>query len=334
MSSPRSPKIPLPLGEGGSRSESGEGLRSRDTSPASDGTPTHFVGTPVPTTLGDPVAAQIAAEIADHLATAAERLQARGVSPGEVQEKSQEKFGDAATISRRCYWIQQGDFLMFRGALIVLLSALAIGLAVTTVLSWRAQSRMAEQVNALTEQLKALAESQKAAPLPAPVPPSPKPLEIIGRVYVGSPDKPATHTRITILDVKDGSRVRTVATDADGNFQSGPLGGGEYALLAETGQRLLGDRTERWVQSPPIGVYPGLDVPRQQFDTAYHAGQLAIEMSRPLPKLTVENRYTLDSRLLVKVYSSQDRAYLWISANDSPQAWPVYPRLDLPPLNQ
>ena len=76
----------------------------------------------VPTT--DPVGRD-QAEIADHLATSAERLQAQGIAQTEAQPESQEKFGDPQTISRRCYWIKQGDALMFRTAVIALLRSSA-----------------------------------------------------------------------------------------------------------------------------------------------------------------------------------------------------------------
>src|SRR5258707_15214770 len=94
----------------------------------------------------DPLATEIEAEIADHLATAAERLEAHGVSSRDDRQKSQDRFGDAIVIGRRCYWIKQGDTLMFRGALLILLTVLSIGLAIAVLVSWQSQSGMAEQM--------------------------------------------------------------------------------------------------------------------------------------------------------------------------------------------
>src|SRR5438045_1954912 len=79
----------------------------------------------------DPIAAEIQAEIDDHLATAAEQLQSQGIATQEALQKSQQKFGDAAAISRRCYWIKQGDALMFRTAVILLLFILCLSLGAT-----------------------------------------------------------------------------------------------------------------------------------------------------------------------------------------------------------
>ena len=188
-------------------------------------------------------------------------------------------------------------------------------------------------MNALTEQLKALADLQRAtATIPATAA-DPKPLEITGKAYIGSPDKPAAKARITILDAKDASHVRSVETDDEGNFHSGPLGGGDYCLLAETGHRFVRDRFPRLVQSAPIGVYPGVETPAQRFDLAAHIGGVKIETSRPLPYVQVDDRYTLDTRLMVKVYSSQNRSQPWITAMSPPLAWPVYPQRNKPLSN-
>jgi hypothetical protein len=284
---------------------------------------------PLPSaSASDAVAAEIEAEIADHLATAAGELEAAGVASDQARQKAQEQFGDTAAIGRRCYWIKQGDSLMFRTAVVCLLVALCIGLAITTIGSWQAQSRMAAQMDSLTAQLKVLSETKTAEPA---VPAERQPLEITGTAYLGSPDTPAAHSRITIIDVKDGTVVRHIATDREGSFKSGPLGGGEYALLAETETKLPGDRRPRYVQSAPIGVYPGIAVAPQRFDMRLHVGGIAVETSRPLPNVAIADRYTIDTRLMVKVYSSQDRAKVWVSAHDLPLTWPVYPKSDQAP---
>src|SRR5205085_6116348 len=111
----------------------------------------------------DPAAAEIQAEIDDHLSTAAERLRSQGLPENLARQQSQEKFGDALAISRRCYWIKQGDALMFRTAVIALLSILCLVLGATVFTSWHSQRQMAEQMSALAEQLKLLAEQQHSA---------------------------------------------------------------------------------------------------------------------------------------------------------------------------
>src|SRR6266404_398554 len=160
--------------------------------PFSDADGTRSVPTTDPV-APDPAAIEIQAEIDDHLATAAERLQSQGFAENEARQKSQQKFGDAAAISRRCYWIKQGDALMFRSAVILLLSILCLALGATVFTSWRSQRQMAEQMSALAEQLKLLAEQQRSA-APTLPPAEAKPLEITGQVYVGSPDKPSANT--------------------------------------------------------------------------------------------------------------------------------------------
>jgi hypothetical protein len=56
-----------------------------------------------------------------------------------------------------------------------------------------------------------------------------------------------------------------------------------------------------------------------------------IETSRPLPTVNVAGRYKIDTRLMVRVRSSQSRSLPWISATAPPLAWPVYPLSDQPP---
>src|SRR6476660_5307031 len=115
----------------------------------------------------DPVAAEIQAEIADHLATAAEKLQSQGLPTDQAQQKSQAQFGDPANIGRRCYWIKQGDALMFRTAIIVLLTLLSCALGAMAFNGYRSQRQMAERVAALAAELKALAQQRN---VPATIP--------------------------------------------------------------------------------------------------------------------------------------------------------------------
>jgi hypothetical protein len=273
-------------------------------------------------TPADPVAAEIEAEIADHLATTAERLETQGVSSPDARQKSQEKFGDAAAIGRRCYWIKQGDTLMFRGALIALLAVLSIGLAMTVLVSWQTQSGMAEQMRALAEQLKELAERQKEARSAPPAPAEPKPLEIQGKVYHGSPDKPAAGTEVMICRAADGEIVRRVSTNDGGVFQSGPLNAGDYTLVAngvpDGPYRKLG------IQTAPLYVYPGAPLADVQIDATYRSGRVAIEISRPLPKVEVEGKYTIDSRLYIGAQSNVMQRTRWLASRPVPDHWPIY----------
>lgn len=266
----------------------------------------------------DPVAAQIDAEIADHLATGAEQLAAQGASADEARRKVHEKFGDTAAIGRRCYWIKQGDTLMLRGAFIALIVVLCLALAVTTIGGWQAQSRMAVQMNVLSEQLKALAER-------SPQPPVEQPLEVAGKVYVGTPDQPATEAEVIISRVDDGEIVRRVMTDKRGKYRSGPLAAGDYTLQSKV--QPAGVYRPRGVQTAPVYVYPGVESPRVDLDVAWNFGRIQIESSRPLPKLEVEGKYTIESRLFVKVFTNCRRRYFWTAAYDMPPVWPTYIQL-------
>src|SRR4029078_4359633 len=136
-------------------------------------------------------------------ATAAEQLQSQGATTADAHRKSQEKFGNAAAVSRRCYWIKQGDALLLRTPVSLLLALLCLALGATVFTSWRSQRQTADQMAALAEQLKLLAEQNVFAPTPT-FAPEPKPLEITGTVFLGSADKPSSNTEIMVCRVSDG----------------------------------------------------------------------------------------------------------------------------------
>lgn len=263
----------------------------------------------------DPVAAEIEAEIADHLASSVESLQRQGVAPGEAQAKVKQQFGDAAAIGRRCWWIKQGDTVMLRVAAVVVIVLLCVGLAITTVGSWQAQSRMADQMHALGEQLKLIAESRPAGPAP------PTPLEISGKVYIDSANQVVPGTEVTICRAADGEVVRRATTDDRGHYSSGPLASGDYTVL--TSLKANVPFKGLWVQSEPVYVYPATDPPTRDLDAAYHSGRLSIETSRPLPQLNEEGKYSIESRLLIKVRTPL-RSSPWTTTANMPPRWPLY----------
>jgi hypothetical protein len=266
----------------------------------------------------DRAAAEIEAEIFDHLATSAEKLTAAGASADEARRQTQEKFGDARAIGRRCWWIKQGDTLMLRGTLIGLIVALGLALVVVTIGGWQAQSRMSIQMSILSEQLKSLAERQ------SPAAPAEPPLEITGRVYAGAPEQPAAGVEVSISRVEDGEIVRRVTAGPGGAFRSGPLTAGDYTLHAKL--QSVGWAQPQAIQSAPVYVYPGVEIPQVELDIAWHFGRIQIELSRPLPKVEVESKYTIESRLFVKVLTNRRRDYSWTVAFDTPPDWPTYVR--------
>jgi len=257
-------------------------------------------------------------EIADHQLAAAERLQAQGVSAADAKTQAESKFGDTTAIRRTCYWIQHGDSLMFRGAVIALLSILCLGLTITAVASWQSQARMALQMTDLTAQLKALAEKPPTVPVPA----QPKPLELTGKLCNGSPDTPAAGVEVTIINVKDGSILRRVTSDEQGRFRSGPLDNGDYAVAAP----ILPHAVNRahYFQSGPVFVYAGVSPQPVEMDLSYPAGRLAIELSRPLPNQVVADQYTIASRLMIRATSNRaSRERPWTTDLPLPETWPV-----------
>jgi hypothetical protein len=275
---------------------------------------------------GDPEVAAIRAEISDHLATAAERLEAEGASPAESQRAAAAAFGDVGEVGRRVYWIRQGDVLIWRGAIALLVAGLAVSLVIVSARSWLAESQMAGEISALTEQLQKLAEQQAQSPAPA-APAVPAPLEITGTAYISSPDRPAASVPIELVDVQTGKSVRQFTSDESGKFKSGPLAGGDYALIAEVLEDAPKSEQPLLVQSAPISAYPGIAIPPQTLDLLFPYGRLAIELSRPLPtfETVFEGQTTkYETRLFIKVKTPQLRAECWNLELKSPLAWPAF----------
>lgn len=271
----------------------------------------------------------IEAEIADHLASAAEALQDQGTPRGEALRLAHARFGDVESIRRRCYWVQQGDTIMFRTVVVLFLVCLAVGLVVSAVGTWHSQSRLTEQVALLSEQLKLLAEKRQEG---SPAPEQPLPPQIVGRVFAGTPDKPVADKEVIVVDVKEGNIVRRVLSDPQGQFRSGPLADGDYALVAKLESPVA--LRYPYLQTEPFYIHQALGEKRCDLDVAYHAGRLRLEISRPLPRREVPGRYTIDSRLLVSVIVPRMSRYLRLSTMNVPQLWPLFIRSPVAPYRR
>src|SRR4029079_9928920 len=180
---------------------------------------------------------QLAAEIADHLAAAADDLVRRGEAEDQAARMAIARFGDVARIKRQCWWIHNGEDVMFRTAGIVLLSLLTIGVAVVGFGGWQLQRNLASRTEELSGQLASLTTTQQAMLAQQ------RPPEITGLAYLGDPSKPAKDVEIKVFRFSDetpsnmgmqasGVGMRRLRTDALGHFDSGILQSGEYCLLA------------------------------------------------------------------------------------------------------
>jgi cytochrome c-type biogenesis protein CcmH/NrfF len=177
---------------------------------------------------------QLAAEIADHLSAAASDLVRRGEAEEQAARLALARFGDVARVKRRCWWIHNGEEVMFRTAGIALLSILTIGVAVVGFGGWQLQRSLASRTEELSEQLASLTATQQAM-LDQQRPP-----EITGLAYLGDPSKPAKDVEIQVFRFSEeppssprasGVITRRLHTDSRGHFDSGILQSGEYCLL-------------------------------------------------------------------------------------------------------
>ena len=118
-----------------------------------------------------------------------------------------------------------------------------------------------------------------------------------------------------------------MTTDQRGEYRTGPLTAGDYTLQA----KVLPQEPDgtvwprpRGIQTAPIYVYSGVASPQVDLDVGWHFGRIQIETSRPLPKVEVEGKYTIESRLFVKASTKYRRSCSWTVSHSTPAAWPAY----------
>jgi hypothetical protein len=231
---------------------------------------------------------QLAAEIADHLAAAAGDLKQRGETEDEAARLALAKFGDVARVKRQCWWIHNGEEVMFRTAGIALLSLLTLGVAVVCFGGWQLQRNLAARTEKLSEQLESLTTTQQAL-LSQQQPP-----QIIGRAYLGERSKPAADVAIKIYRFPEseggvgrtrGVTVDVVRTDAEGRFKTGALQYGDYCLLAPL-RAPNGESDDalvfKMIQTKPLALVPGSGAATVDLDLLA-SGQIDITTSADIP---------------------------------------------------
>ena len=160
----------------------------------------------------------------------------RGEAEDEAARLALARFGDVARVKRQCWWIHNGEEVMFRTAGIALLSLLTIGVAVVGFGGWQLQRNLASRTEELSEQLASLTTTQQAMLAQQ------RPPEITGLAYLGDPSKPAKDVEIQVFRFSEeppynmsprvsGVITRRLRTDSRGHFDSGILQSGEYCLL-------------------------------------------------------------------------------------------------------
>lgn len=272
----------------------------------------------------DPTAEQIAAELADHLAASASALARNGIPTADAEVQAREKFGDVSAVSRQCYWVQQGDTIMFRRVTIALVVLLCVGLIATTANSWLAQSRMTQQLAQLNEQLASLTKTQES------LQDQQKPLSITGLIYDGDKSKPVANHEVGIARLSDCEVVRKVITNAQGELESAPLPAGDYFVFSrlkksEGIQPPLSVVGIRYAQGPPVYLYPGLGAVAADLDVGYQpTGQISLECSPPMKSIDADKGYRIIPSLKVTVRSSRWRGAPWEPAGQRPNAWPIF----------
>jgi hypothetical protein len=275
---------------------------------------------------------QLEAEIADHLAAAADDLMRRGEAADQAARVALARFGDVARVRRQCWWIHHGEVFMFRTAGIALLSLLTIGVAVVGFGAWRLQSTLTSRTEELSEQLASLTTAQQAM-LDKQRPP-----EITGLAYLGDPSTPAKDVEIQVfrfseeapsnMKFETGAVTRRLRTDALGRFDSGILHSGEYCLLGPLmdpeGKASENEFFFKQLQSRPLYLTAGVGKATVDLDLAASA-RIRLSVTDIPNVVTTAGE---EVRVCVRITASTDGAHYYENVGSRPQ--PVRPS-DEPP---
>jgi len=277
---------------------------------------------------------QLAAEIADHLAAAADDLVRRGEAEDQAARMAIARFGDVARVKRQCWWIHNGEDVMFRTAGITLLSLLTIGVAVVGFGGWQLSRNLASRTEELSGQLASLAATQEAMLAQQ------RPPEITGRAYLGDPSRPAKDVEIQVFRFSEepqsntgmqasGIVTRRLRTDAQGHFDSGILQSGEYCLLAPLvdpeGKAKEQDFLFRRLQSRPLYLTAGVGKPEVEINLAAFAS-IRLDVDHIPNSLTIAGE---EVQVFVQLSAQIDGVQFFerqpVPPNDQPprNGWPL-----------
>lgn len=180
-----------------------------------------------------------AAEAADHLAESVREAQEAGAT--DAANVALQRFGSLERIWLRCFWVHEGNHLMFRMIQTSAVVLSAILLAVLSGATWQGQRRLAGRLNDVDASIQsvaaaqgrlkkiqtALSDSQYEANLAANVAVSPV---LRGSIFLGSPQRSAKDFEFDIRSA-NSSFHRKRSTGVSGRFDSGLLPNDEYVLL-------------------------------------------------------------------------------------------------------
>ncbi|HEV3137886.1 MAG TPA: permease prefix domain 1-containing protein [Pirellulales bacterium] len=284
---------------------------------------------------------QVAAEIADHLAAAANDLVRRGEAEEQAARLALARFGDVARVKRQCWWIHNGEEVMFRTVGIALLTLLTIGVAVVGFGGWQLQRNLTSRTEELSEQLASLTTTQQAMLAQQ------RPPEITGLAYLGDRSTPAKDVEIKVFRFSEeppsnnlgqrasGVVTRRLHTDASGHFDSGILQAGEYCVLGSLvdpeGNANKPEFLFTQLQSRPLYLTAGVGKSTVELDLAA-SGRIRLAVPDIPNSITIADQ---EVPVFVQILASTDGVRYFerkpVPPSDEPprDGWP----LPLPPTN-
>jgi hypothetical protein len=181
------------------------------------------VVSPLPTPSVD---ADITDELNDHLSLAARDFQLAGNPADEAHQLARQKFGNVTAIRRRLWWIHQGDEIMLRAALSLIVVVLILAVAALGIGNWRMNEKLDELGDTLLAMSRTNPSLSSAGEQTLTIP------QITGNCFIGDPSQPAKEVEVKVYAHPKRELVRRVLTDNKGAFTSGALPPGTYTVIA------------------------------------------------------------------------------------------------------
>ena len=259
----------------------------------------------------------IDAEFEDHLASAAAALAQRGAGVDDAQRLAGQAFGDVTLIKRRCWWIQQGDRVMFRAVTIGLMLMLCAALVAMAIGGWHLNARLQDLATVLADLKEKQAGERPAAAVP----------EITGFCFLKDRKHPAAGAQVELRELPEMTVLRRFQADTKGRFRSGPVSSGDYALLAplQGSEKLTIDDDPAFAtQSQPLYVSEGTSPEGVALDVYFASGHATVELKTELPDTIELPKPRTAQPIMVNVLVADNLFPLpWKPNQPLPPKWPV-----------
>lgn len=226
--------------------------------------------------------ADIADELADHLACAMKRELRRTDDEAAAERKVLEKFGNPATIARRLWWDAMKESIMKERITIGIMAGFLLLAAVAAAFTWQALREGREVNSAILARLEQLAKAPEPAKSAIPE----NWTKVLLRVAVeGGGPKPGLDVQLSGGAFSDNKDTLRATTDEQGVASFGPIRPGRYALWVGDSPDTTGTLTLSSLHTrKELTLYPGQSTEITLTYPAASYGEVSLRRAGELPK--------------------------------------------------